>query len=109
MLWTGCHIVDVTQVEVQEVFEIDDLRSNWYETFQAKKYYVWVPNEKKRKENGRQQAQTGYVDSNRIGTILSHVPKRPVHTARPISCFRFLFSFRSYGLYVISRRCSYCF
>ena len=61
------------QVEVQEVFEIDDLRSNWYETFQAKKYYVWVPNEKKRKESGRPQAQAGYVHSSRIGTISRNV------------------------------------
>ena len=56
----------MTKVEVQEVFEIDDLRSNWYETFQAKKYYVWVPNEKKKKENVRPQAQAGYVHPSHV-------------------------------------------
>ena len=56
----------MTKVEVQEVFEIDDLRSNWYETFQAKKYYVWVPNEKKKKENVRPRAQAGYVHPSHV-------------------------------------------
>ena len=39
---------EVSQVEVQEVFDLDDLHSDWHETFQAKKYYVWVPNPNKK-------------------------------------------------------------
>ena len=31
-------------VEVQEVFDKDDLNSRWDETFMTRKYLVWVPN-----------------------------------------------------------------
>ncbi|XP_021376160.1 uncharacterized protein LOC110464964 isoform X3 [Mizuhopecten yessoensis] len=33
-------------VEVQEVFDLEDLNSTWDDTFIAKQYYVWVPNPK---------------------------------------------------------------
>lgn len=35
------------KVEVQEVFDLADLESDWHDTFKAKKYFVWVPNPKK--------------------------------------------------------------
>ncbi|XP_046570580.1 LOW QUALITY PROTEIN: flocculation protein FLO11-like [Haliotis rubra] len=34
-------------VEVQEVFDVDDLNNKWDETFLTRQYYVWVPNPKK--------------------------------------------------------------
>ncbi len=46
----------IGQVEVQEVFDLDDLHSDWSETFMAKKYYVWVPN------TSRKQAQREQPD-----------------------------------------------
>lgn len=35
-------------VEVQEVFDQEDLNSQWNETFVPKKCLVWVPNKRKR-------------------------------------------------------------
>ncbi|XP_067660842.1 serine/arginine repetitive matrix protein 1-like isoform X2 [Haliotis asinina] len=34
-------------VEVQEVFDVEDLNNKWDETFLTRQYYVWVPNPKK--------------------------------------------------------------
>lgn len=36
--------VAVKNVEVQEVFDLEDLSNTWEQTFLAKQYYVWVPN-----------------------------------------------------------------
>ncbi|KAK3586434.1 hypothetical protein CHS0354_030688 [Potamilus streckersoni] len=46
-------------VEVQEVFEPKDLHSSWDATFIPKKYYVWVPGKKKKKE------RTGSADGSK--------------------------------------------
>ena len=40
----------IGQVEVQEVFDVDDLAKAWPETFVAQKYYVWVPNANRKKK-----------------------------------------------------------
>ena len=34
----------LNKVEVQEVFDLDDLRSDWHDTFVARQFYVWMPN-----------------------------------------------------------------
>ena len=39
------------QVEVQEVFDIDDLSKSWQETFVGNKYYVWLPNANRKKKS----------------------------------------------------------
>ncbi|KAL3871979.1 hypothetical protein ACJMK2_039950 [Sinanodonta woodiana] len=52
-------------VQVQEVYEPEDLHSSWDATFIPKKYYVWVPGKKKKKKRqgnvdiskGRQSVQ----------------------------------------------------
>jgi hypothetical protein len=36
-------------VEVQEVFDLDELQRGWQDTFTAKNYYVWVPNPNKKR------------------------------------------------------------
>ncbi|RUS91738.1 hypothetical protein EGW08_000564, partial [Elysia chlorotica] len=38
-------------VEVQEVFDRDDLRAQWDETFVTKQYYVWMPNPGKHRKH----------------------------------------------------------
>ena len=38
-----------SKVEVQEVFELEDLHSNWDKTFRATQCYVWVPHDPKNK------------------------------------------------------------
>ncbi|GFN92925.1 endophilin-b1 [Plakobranchus ocellatus] len=51
-------------VEVQEVFDRDDLRAQWDETFVTKQYYVWMPNPVKR----RRQLPHGYKECTGIST-----------------------------------------
>ncbi|XP_048776677.2 uncharacterized protein LOC125680918 isoform X4 [Ostrea edulis] len=41
----------VQLVEVQEVFELEDLNSSWDDTFLPKKFYMWVPNPKRKKKH----------------------------------------------------------
>ena len=38
------------RMEVQEVFEFEELNRNWNETFEQKQYYVWVPNPKRKEK-----------------------------------------------------------
>lgn len=38
----------VQLVEVQEVFEVEDLNSTWDSTFLPKKFYMWVPNPRRK-------------------------------------------------------------
>jgi len=47
-------VTTVNKVEVQEVFDLDDLRSDWHDTFVARQYYVWVPNPNASKEKAKQ-------------------------------------------------------
>jgi hypothetical protein len=35
------------KVEVQELFDLDDLQKDWHDNFFASKYYVWVPGTKR--------------------------------------------------------------
>ncbi|KAL4218691.1 hypothetical protein ACF0H5_021279 [Mactra antiquata] len=42
-------------VEVQEVFDPEDLRGTWDDTFVPKSYYVWVPNSKKKRRRRKQE------------------------------------------------------
>ncbi|KAK3087440.1 hypothetical protein FSP39_005965 [Pinctada imbricata] len=44
-------------VEVQEMFDVDDLNNTWDDTFLPKKYYVWVPNNKKKKKRLKKEAR----------------------------------------------------
>ena len=37
-------------VEVQEVFDLEDLNSTWDDTFMPKQYLIWVPGKKKSRE-----------------------------------------------------------
>lgn len=32
------------KIEVQEVFDLEELNRGWQDTFMTKQYYVWVPN-----------------------------------------------------------------
>ncbi|GFS07241.1 flocculation protein FLO11-like isoform X2 [Elysia marginata] len=57
-------------VEVQEVFDRDDLRAQWDETFVTKQYYVWMPNPGKHRE----QLPRGYKDDTGVSTA----PTNPV-------------------------------
>lgn len=43
-------VPQIKRVEVQEVFEKEDLEAPWTDTFMTKQYYVWVPNPKKKKK-----------------------------------------------------------
>ncbi|XP_041368898.1 uncharacterized protein LOC121383139 isoform X6 [Gigantopelta aegis] len=38
------HVPELHVVEVQEVFDLDDLNNKWDETFLTKQCYMWVPN-----------------------------------------------------------------
>lgn len=40
-------------MQVQEVFDPEDLQGTWDETFVSKSYYVWVPNTKKKRRRQR--------------------------------------------------------
>ncbi|XP_022325179.2 uncharacterized protein LOC111125543 isoform X10 [Crassostrea virginica] len=48
----------VQLVEVQEVFEVEDLNSTWDSTFLPKKFYMWVPNPR-RKQRQEKAASIG--------------------------------------------------
>lgn len=37
-------------VEVQEMFELEDLNKAWDDTFLPKKFYVWVPNPRRKQK-----------------------------------------------------------
>ncbi|XP_067938714.1 uncharacterized protein [Watersipora subatra] len=50
----------VKQVEVQEVFDLEELSQNWDCTFIPKPVYVWVPNKSKRK--GKKAERKSSVD-----------------------------------------------
>ncbi|XP_062621724.1 uncharacterized protein LOC134283288 isoform X3 [Saccostrea cucullata] len=50
----------VQLVEVQEVFEPEDLKCSWDDTFLPKKFYVWVPNPK-RKQKQEKSASIGEI------------------------------------------------
>ena len=51
---------NVARMEVQEVFEFEELNRNWNETFEQKQYYVWVPNPK-RKRNTKLRASSDAI------------------------------------------------
>ena len=40
----------IQMVEVQELFDVEDLKNTWDDNFLPKKYYVWVPNPKGKKK-----------------------------------------------------------
>ncbi|XP_052221195.1 uncharacterized protein LOC127837841 isoform X3 [Dreissena polymorpha] len=45
-------------VEVQEVFDPQDLQGTWDDTFVPKSYYVWVPNQKKKRRKKHRLAKS---------------------------------------------------
>ncbi|XP_071096278.1 uncharacterized protein [Haliotis cracherodii] len=65
-------------VEVQEVFDVDDLNNQWDETFLTRQYYVWVPNPKKA---GRKQKMLDPLDNMSISKLSSQpqpIPSKDV-------------------------------
>ncbi|XP_052789596.1 uncharacterized protein LOC128224033 isoform X4 [Mya arenaria] len=45
-------------VEVQEVFDPEDLQGTWDDTFVPKSYFMWVPNQKKKRQKKHWLAQS---------------------------------------------------
>lgn len=58
-------------LQVQEVFDPEDLQATWDATFLPKKYYVWVPNKKKkrRKKTGTILQVDGYEKTEMLSEI----------------------------------------
>ncbi|XP_070581638.1 uncharacterized protein [Ptychodera flava] len=82
----------IKKVEVHEVFDWEDLKKDWTDTFVASNYYIWCPSQKsmQKKSLKREERKKSERDSNRVKekTISGDVlPSELQHSLKPQKSF----------------------
>ncbi|KAF6025081.1 hypothetical protein EB796_016608 [Bugula neritina] len=77
----------IKQVEVQEVFDLEELSQNWDSTFITKPMYVWVPGKQKPRRRKRSKSSSTQANSKAETFMLKDVtndllPRQPSDVSR---------------------------